>query len=405
VRRPSVDGRDIEVIAYERPTPQLFVVATREATGLRMRLAPVRDPGERVAALNRNLGIVPLESLSAGDLGALPEVYHVFRRLDLPGGSGGDGAAELAAAFAAWQEALAPARIHLRCERPALCAVPLPPSDWHGELRGISARPWDVELTALAAGLRSIVKLDRVPPAMIETLRQTASQRRLAAEVVTPRARAGEAAERGDSVTVLMAREGSSLVKACELEASLLAHGTTSESSDASARMGALLGYPGCCVERFARIAEQNDTTLAWALLPGAPHPPASPLTQWLQPGLALLSHAPCDLHCAASIALGERLLDTLEATEPGFAARWRSVTARVQVVDHRSNRLALAAEGALDTGATITAADVLSASGTDPDATSRAHLLVGQRVRTDAGGLVVSDGSWHAAYVADHRG
>src|SRR5439155_10797279 len=206
------------------------------------------------------------------------------------------------------------------------------------DARGISVRPWDVELTALAAGLRKIVKLDRVPPELVESLRHAAAQRGLRVEVVASQGAVAEATDPAGSATLLVARDASALVEARGLEALLLVPGSAPGATAATLQMGELLGYPRCCVERFARIAEQNDTTLAWALLPGVPHVPAPPVTQWLQPGLALLSHAPCDLHCAASIALGERMLEALEARQRGFAERWRSLTVRLQVVDHRGN-------------------------------------------------------------------
>ena len=68
-------------------------------------------------------------------------------------------------------------------------------------------------------------------------------------------------------------------------------------------------------------------------------------------------------------------------------------------------NRLALAVDGRLETGATITAADLLVGGGADPDATTHAQRLVGRTVRPDSGGIVTADGGWHAPYVADHRG
>jgi hypothetical protein len=169
--------------------------------------------------------------------------------------------------------------------------------------------------------------------------------------------------------------------------------------------MGELLGYPPCCVQRFTRIAEQNDTTLAWALLPGVPCAPAPPLTQWLQPGLWLLSHFPCDLNCAASIALSQTLLDALEAKERGFASRWRSLAARVQVVDQRGNRIALAVDGPLEARGRVTAADLLASGGADPEAPARAQSLVGREVCSDSGGLMIAECDWYAPYVADHRG
>jgi hypothetical protein len=257
-----------------------------------------------------------------------------------------------------------------------------------------------VELTALAAGLRRIVKFDGVPPELVDGLRETAAERGLHVALVRPPGTMGDRV-----VTVLVADDRSALVEARGLETLLLAPGDVPGVGSATQRMGALLGYPSCCVERFTRIAEQNDTTLAWALLPGIPHPAASALTQWLQPGLALLSHAPCDLHCAASIALGEHILHAVEANDSGFTARWRSLAARVQVVDQRGTRIALAANGRLETGATVTAADVLASGASDPEAGTRAQALVGRTVSADSGGLVVTEGDWCAPYAADHRG
>jgi hypothetical protein len=384
------------------PTRQLFVVVEREAARMRMRLVPVRGDHERLPAVNRGLGIVPLEVLGEGDHPPLTEVYHVFRRLELSGAQSG-GEERLAHAFSAWNEALARSGIGLRIERRALYGAPLPRTDWRADGRGISVRPWDVELTALAAGLRTIVKLDGVPRELVATLQHAAAQRGLQIEVVAPQR--AEPSHAAGLVTLLVARDASALVEARSLEAVLLVPGGAPGARTATLRMGELLGYPSCCVERFARIAEQNDTTLAWALLPGVPHVPAPPVTQWLQPGLALLSHSPCDLHCPASIALGERVLAAVEANEPGFAVRWRSHAARVQVVDQRGNRMALAVDGDMTTEAKVTAADVLASGAADPDAETRARRLAGRTVTADSGGLVAAEGGWYAPYVADHRG
>ena len=110
-------------------------------------------------------------------------------------------------------------------------------------------------------------------------------------------------------------------------------------------------------------------------------------------------------MNCAASIALGQRVLDALEAKERGFAARWRSFAARVQVVDQRGNRIALAVDGTLEAGGRVRAADVLASGGPDPEAATRAQSLVGREVCLDSGGLVIAECGWYAPYVADHRG
>ena len=252
----------------EKPVRQLFVVVERQSARMRMRLAPVRQHGEQLAAVNQGVGIVPIEFLGAGDQRPLAEVYHIFRRLELPASSAGD-EDRLAQAFSAWQEALAASGIGLRLERHALYGLPLPRPDWGAEPRGISVRPWDVELTAIEARLRRIVKLDQVPPSFVGMLQQDAEQRGLRVAIVAPQRSVNDATEPGRAATLIVARDESTLVEARGLEQLLLVPGGAPGATAAALEMGELLGYPRCCVQRFARIAGQNDTTLAWALLPG----------------------------------------------------------------------------------------------------------------------------------------
>lgn len=360
---------------------------------MRMRLAPADEAGERFAAVNAGLGISAIELIGGGDQAPLTQAYHLFRRLDLGGSL--DAPDRLAVAFAAWHDALARAGLRLRRERTALYGAPLQHGSWASPDRGISIRPWDIELTAIEAGLRQVVKLDRVPDDFVDVLRQEATQRGLFLEIVAP-----PVSDVHGATTLLLSNDPAALAEAGDLERQLIRRGG---DQGPAAAMGELLGYPSCCVRRFARVVEHNDTTLAWALLP-EPHTPAKPFTQWLQPGLALLSHSPCGLDCAASIALGRKLLDALEAREGGMAARWRSLATRVQAVDQRGNRVALAVEGPLGDAPSVVAADLLASSGSDPDAVARAANLVGQKLHLEDGGLVISRLDWWAPYVADHR-
>jgi len=361
-----------------------------------MRLAPVRPGGDRWASVNQDIGIAPVEYLGDGDRDSLVPAYHSYRRLDLRGSAGMHDDERLSAAFSAWEESLAVSGMTLRLERQALYGVPLARTNrWSVDARGISLRPWDIELTAIEARLRGIVKWDLVPKEFADVLREGAERRGLLVELVVP-----QDAQREGSVTLVASHDAAILAEARELEQSLLTPGAQASAP----RMGELLGYPPCCVRRFARVAEHNDTTLAWALLPGA-GAPASPLTQWLQPGLALVSHSPCEVDCAASIALGQRLLDAVDAVESGFAAHWRSFAARVQVVDQRGNRLALAVDGSLDTPRKVMASDLLSSGGPDAHAVENAASLVGKWITIDSGGLVATNFGWYAPYVADHRG
>ncbi len=375
---------------------QLFVVVERGNAGMRMRLAPADLGGERFAVVNGKIGIAAIEYIGHGNRSSLTEAYHVFRKLDLQG-EDSTGRDRLLQVFSQWQEALARSGIAISVEREALYGSPLPRHAWAAGADGVSLRPWDIELTALQARLRRVVKLDQVPAQFVNALVERTEQRGFMVELVT--------AQRGDgSATLLVSPDSRTLAEAAALERQLLVHGSDQSVDGASAQLGELLGYPPCCIERFGHVAEHNDTTLAWALLP-EPTTSASPLSQWLQPGLALLSHSPCALSCAASIALAQRLLDAVDGADPGGTARWRALATRVQVVDRDGNRLALALDESLDSPQRILAADLLSAKDSPAPLPQRTSDLVGQRVVLENSGLVAEDREWYAPYVADHRG
>lgn len=380
-------------VTPSNPPRQLFVVVERGNAGMRMRLAPADLGGERFAVVNGKVGIVAIEFVGRGNRSSLTEAYHLFRSLELRGEETSN-RDRLQHAFSAWRDALDQSGIALRLEREALYGQPLPRHAGAADTSSrLSLRPWDIELTALEARLRHVVKLDQVPDQFVETLKDRCEHRGFMVEVVTSDGDVG-------SATLLVSTDADILAKARDLERQLLVRGADQSITGAAAQMGELLGYPPCCIERFGRVAEHNDTTLAWALLPGSPVP-ASPLSQWLQPGLALVSHSPCHLACAESIALAIRLLEAVDTADPGFATRWRALTTRIQVVDHEGNRLALAVDGGLESPQRVLTADLLSsASSSHP-----APALVGREVLIDCGGLVTPDRDWYAPYVADHRG
>ncbi len=387
--------RERAIVPASEPPRQLFVVVECGSISMRMRLAPVAF-GERFAAENGRYGILPIELIGDRDDDSLAPAFHVFRQLEKERVAS-DGAT-LEGIFDAWGEGLASRGLDLRLERRSFYGAPLPPNSRGLDGGRTSLRPWDIELTAIEAELRRAVKLDRLPPAYVDEIRANVLRRGLLVDVVSPSEPTPDGA-----VTMIVARDRPTLSTACELERALLVRGGAQVVNDASAKMGELLGYPSCCTARFSRVLEHNDTNLAWALLP-ARGEPVSPITQWLQPGLALLSHSPCALSCAASLDLGGRLLDAIDDKEPGLAERWRGVATRVQVVDRYGNRVAVAVEGSLDSPREIEAAELLGSGGSDPDAVDRVQGLVGRELCANSEGVWVADTDWYAAYVADHR-
>lgn len=91
-------------------------------------------------------------------------------------------------------------------------------------------------------------------------------------------------------------------------------------SADDDVLLGALLGYPACCVEAFAasRFAHSRGYE---AVLPDATGPTAF----WLNPmldvfGWMLISHFPCSARCSSSVELARCAFAALARLYPGFA-------------------------------------------------------------------------------------
>jgi hypothetical protein len=173
--------------------------------------------------------------------------------------------------------------------------------------------PFDPELAQLRAGLRRVIK------------RETAGGEEL------ERARAWLAES---ALTVVV--EGAVLLAGVEPQAVERAHGAHragDRAPDAVRELGALLGYPTCCVERYLALDVRSDAALFSALLPPETER-APPESLWLVGALSLVSHAPCALGCQRTLALGGATLEELERGHPGWSARWRALAARRHVID-----------------------------------------------------------------------
>lgn len=204
--------------------------------------------------------------------------------------------------------------------------------------------PFDGELAALRLGRRALLKRECFSAAAA-----AADRAWLAAAGLTVSAVGAIAA---DGRRVLLAARGA--IDPALIAAELAIQ--RDRDADAARALGEALGYPACCVEAFVAAAGHDDRALL-AALPGPAAAPASALTQWLTQPLALVSHVPCGLGCAGTRDLAAAVLAALDAATPGFAARWRQLAARVQVIDHRGRGLALSGAGDLARGLTITAA------------------------------------------------
>ncbi len=241
--------------------------------------------------------------------------------------------------------------------------------------------PFDPELTALRAGLRSVIKRE----ALAEDEAAQSEHWLQSQGLSTLRA-----SERGgDGQIVLFAsvrREESAL--ALELEAALA---ESANKAKAAAELGSLLGYPRCCSEAFVRLELHDDAALFDALLPPLGAPPAPPESVWIAGPLALVSHAPCSLTCPDTLALARKILALLGSEHSDWEPRWRALAQRVHVIDMDGRCLALAAQEHR-----IELADELVA----PRGTELAPLC---SPRPELVGVELA--ALPARFVADHRG
>ncbi|MEZ4399504.1 MAG: hypothetical protein R3B06_05775 [Kofleriaceae bacterium] len=338
------------------------------------------DPARALRALVRRSGhaVAHLGTPPAGPLGA------AVRALAGAGDDAPPGpTAALAVALAAVVQDAAPAATI------AITAAPAPPR-WSSRLRsgmppGDALWPFDAELVGLELGLRRLVKRECFSDAA------EAIDRAWLAGAGVALVRVGPVEADGRRV-LLGARGGAVAAEAVAAELAVRA----GPDAAAIATLGRLLGYPACCVARFTAAAGHDDAALVAASAPPAAAAPASPLTQWLTQPLALVSHVPCGLGCAATTALAATLVDQLDRRAPGFAARWRALAARLHVVDGHGRNLALTGTGDLAGGFVITDAVAV----VPPDDDQPAPRL---EPRPDVVGRTLVAADLVAA--ADHRG
>ena len=107
--------------------------------------------------------------------------------------------------------------------------------------------------------------------------------------------------------------------------------------SEHLAEMGAMLGYPPCCVEAFAALPDRsNNTAIRYAALArtrrlGLPFAPVlNNLFAYVLPSF------PCSYGCPRAVAQAEAVLDLLARAQPAAAAALREALARpVLFFDH----------------------------------------------------------------------
>jgi hypothetical protein len=186
-----------------------------------------------------------------------------------------------------------------------------------------AADPWvqregravDREVAQLQAGLREVMKVER--GSAVEAERAAAN---LADQGFVARVYVGPAGPGGSSARAIAfaGRSAARVDEAIDIEPGLVA--SFRERQPLVRRMGALLGYPPCCVDAFATSAEQDDATHV-ARLTRAHAAALLPEQNWAVAPLRLFSHFPCSPTCAATTHLARATLDVMEHLNAGYRA------------------------------------------------------------------------------------
>lgn len=249
-------------------------------------------------------------------------------------------------------------------------------------LPAIRLRPGLGEELALRLGRKPVLRL-LTDPAGVErhaaSLRRdgfvtlaTAERRR--ESTVDGLLRAADAGEEG-RVLFYAGRRRDDVEEAAALDAAILAPGGGPDRSAATRRLGALLGYPTCCVEAFAASwpVPDNAAPIAAAAARSARFDPlldnvtlsVCHLTGWF----------PCRYDCAASVEEAAAVEAALAAQDPAGAARLRRFLAMPRL--YADDRRLLVLDGDLVAPGRVRLRAVHTPYAFDRDATEAAYEWV----------------------------
>lgn len=215
--------------------------------------------------------------------------------------------------------------------------------------------PWsyDAELEGLLLGLRMLIRREW----LASDEARADDERWLASNGLCTRAVPAE----GARVAVLAANDPAVLETAAALEA--LVERPSPGWEEAASEMGALLGYPSCCVRAFVSGRARDDASLFAERLPPTRHRPLSSDLLWLNGALTLISHAPCEPECPATRALAAAVRASLGARADARAR----LAARLHAITRSGRVLAIDAAGSFAEGLSVNGAIELAPNGAAP--------------------------------------
>jgi MoaA/NifB/PqqE/SkfB family radical SAM enzyme len=165
------------------------------------------------------------------------------------------------------------------------------------------------EIVQLHAGLRSVIKTERPSTEAAQLAADGAIASGMKAKVFSdPRSRRAIA---------FIGLSEAAVDEAVEVERQI--NGSFRDRLPLVLRMGELLGYPACCVEAFAKSAEQTDGA-TYRRLALSQHDALSFEQNWVPADIRAFSHFPCTPTCERTAMLARRTLEAIEKERPDYA-------------------------------------------------------------------------------------
>jgi hypothetical protein len=204
-----------------------------------------------------------------------------------------------------------------------------------------------MELWALRAGLKPVAFLT------VEPAHEPALRARIAAigEVHVERRERRVEIAAGDRwidvraqgeprIELYVARDAAAARRAVALQ-------TEGDPTRDAAELGALMGYPRCCVDAFIAQPTRGDNTRNRYLV-AARTPTGERAWPWQLNELhvRLVPFFPCSYRCVAAVAFAEAALAALDAVHPGAVARLRAQLARPVLYLEHAQQLWLTGHG-----------------------------------------------------------
>jgi hypothetical protein len=253
--------------------------------------------------------------------------------------------------------------------------------------------PGPMELWAFAAGVKPVVFLT------VEPEREAAIVARCAGAHVERRPRRVEADARdrwtddrsrgAPRVELYIARDPRLARRAAQLQAD-------GDPTRDAVELGALLGYPRCCVDAFVAQPDRADNTrnryLAAARTSAGAAPWPWPLNEL---HARMIPFYPCSYRCAAAVAFAEAALDALDAAHPGARAQVQAALARpVLYLDH-GRQIWLTGEATIATTIAAARYRAVDVVGDDPATHALASVIAaGDRLALTADALAIHRGA-----------